>query len=60
MIYEYRFKFKDGSYHWMRDEMELVKDKNGNPIEAIGSVIEVTEEKETKIKGIRKKIQGAL
>ena len=44
-IYEYRFKLKDGTYHWMRDEIELLKDKEGNPIEIIGSVIDITERK---------------
>ncbi|GAG90758.1 unnamed protein product, partial [marine sediment metagenome] len=44
-IYDYRFKLKDGTYHWMRDEVELLKDKDGNPIETIGSVIDITERK---------------
>jgi len=45
MVYDYRFKFKDGTYHWMRDEVELIKDKERNPIEIIGSVIDITERK---------------
>ncbi len=44
-IYDYRFKLKNGTYHWMRDEVELLKDNEGNPIEAIGSVIDITERK---------------
>ena len=44
-IYDYRFKLKDGTYHWMRDEVELLKDKEGNHIETIGSVIDITERK---------------
>ena len=45
LIYDYRFKFKDGTYHWMRDEVKLVKDENGNPIETIGSWIDITDRK---------------
>ena len=45
IIYDYRFKLKDGTYHWMRDEIELIKDKEANHIELIGSVIDITERK---------------
>ncbi|GAG03855.1 unnamed protein product, partial [marine sediment metagenome] len=45
VIYDYRFKLKDGSYRWMRDESKLVKDEQGNPIEIIGSVIDINERK---------------
>jgi PAS domain S-box-containing protein len=45
VVYDYRFKLKDGSYRWMRDEGKLVKDEQGNPIETIGSVIDITDRK---------------
>ncbi len=45
LIYDYRFKFKEGTYYWMRDEVKLVKDENGNPIETIGSWINITDRK---------------
>ena len=41
-IYEYRFMHKDGAYRWIRDEMRLVADEFGNPIEIVGSWIDVT------------------
>ena len=44
-FHEYRFKFKDGTYHWMRDEVNLIKDENGTPIETIGYWSDVTEHK---------------
>ena len=44
-FHEYRFKFKDGTYHWMRDEVNLIKDKNGTPIETIGYWSDITEQK---------------
>jgi len=50
VIYDYRFKLKDGTYHWMRDEVELLKDKEGNLIETIGSVTDITERKITEQK----------
>ncbi|MFX0102334.1 MAG: PAS domain S-box protein [Candidatus Hodarchaeota archaeon] len=43
--YEYRFKFKDGSYHWMRDEARIEKDDDGAPIEIIGSWSDITKQK---------------
>ncbi len=46
IVYEYRLKLKDNKYHWMRDEFKLVKDEKGNPIETIGSVIDITKRKE--------------
>ena len=27
---EYRFQYKDGTYRWMRDEIKLVRDPQGN------------------------------
>ena len=43
--HEYRFKFKDGTYHWVRDEVNLIKDENGTPIECIGYWSDITEQK---------------
>jgi PAS domain S-box-containing protein len=34
--YEYRFRVRDGTYIWVRDEMKLVLDGQGNPAEIIG------------------------
>ncbi|MEM9540666.1 MAG: PAS domain S-box protein [Cyanobacteria bacterium P01_E01_bin.42] len=45
--YEYRFLHGDGTYHWLRDSVKLVRDEAGNPIECIGSVIEIGERKQT-------------
>ena len=41
--HEYRFQHKDGSYRWMHDEMVLVRDVEGNPLEIIGSWMDITE-----------------
>jgi PAS domain S-box-containing protein len=45
-IYEYRFQIKDGTFIWVRDEMKLVRDENGRPLEIIGYWIDITEKKE--------------
>jgi PAS domain S-box-containing protein len=40
---EYRFRFRDGSYRWIRDEARLLLDADGNPVELIGTWIDITE-----------------
>jgi len=34
---EYRFLDKHGSYCWLSDEQYLIRDKNGKPVEVVGS-----------------------
>jgi two-component system, NtrC family, sensor kinase len=43
--YEYRFMCKSGEYLWMHDMLKLVRDANGNPIEVVGSLTDITERK---------------
>lgn len=43
--YEYRFQHKDGTYRWMRDELTVVRDVKGNPVEIVGYWIDITERK---------------
>lgn len=49
--YEYRFRHRDGSYRWMRDEFRLVRDGAGNPLEWVGYWIDI---------GDRKRVERAL
>ncbi|UCE17650.1 MAG: PAS domain S-box protein [Gemmatimonadota bacterium] len=42
---EYRFQRKDGTYIWIRDEMKLVRDETGKPLEIVGCWIDITERK---------------
>ena len=44
--YEYRFKHKNGNYIWMRDEMKLVRDDKGSPLEIVGYWTDVTRRKQ--------------
>jgi PAS domain S-box-containing protein len=41
---EYRFRHKDGSYRWIRDEQILVRDVAGKP-EVVGSWSDITEKR---------------
>ncbi|MFW9873283.1 MAG: PAS domain-containing protein [Candidatus Thorarchaeota archaeon] len=49
-VFEYRFKHKDGNYRWIRDELKLIKDDNGEPKEIIGYLIDITDQKEAEKK----------
>ncbi|MEE8380762.1 MAG: PAS domain S-box protein, partial [Thermodesulfobacteriota bacterium] len=40
--YEYRFKRKDGTYIWIRDEMKLVRNEKGEPLEIVGYWVDIT------------------
>jgi adenylate cyclase len=46
---EYRFRTKDGSFCWVNDEQQLVRDKDGQPLEVIGSWSDVTARKHAEI-----------
>jgi adenylate cyclase len=39
---EYRFRRKDGSYCWIRDEQHLMRGRDGKPLEVIGSWSDIT------------------
>jgi PAS domain S-box-containing protein len=43
--YEYRFRASDGRYVWMHDTLRLIRDANGNPLEVIGSLTDITDRK---------------
>ena len=42
-ILDFRFRRKDGSYFWVRDEKRLLYDEKGKPAEIIGSWSDITE-----------------
>jgi adenylate cyclase len=42
---EYRFRRKDGSYCWVNDEQQLIRDKHGQPLEIVGSWSDITARK---------------
>jgi PAS domain S-box-containing protein len=48
-LHEYRFRKKDGNYLWVLDELRLINDPEGNPVEIIGSWLDITERKEAEV-----------
>ena len=48
--HEYRFRRADGIYVWMRDELRLLRDSKGQPIEIVGSWLDITDRKEMELK----------
>jgi PAS domain S-box-containing protein len=45
-VMEYRFRDGSDAYHWLRDETRMVRDDLGEPLEIVGSWVDITEEKE--------------
>ncbi|HET9273087.1 MAG TPA: PAS domain-containing protein [Methyloceanibacter sp.] len=44
-VCEYRFRKKDGAYCWVNDEQHLVRDKQGEPSEVVGSWSDISARK---------------
>jgi PAS domain S-box-containing protein len=42
---EYRFRHNDGTYRWMRDDLNLVKNRAGKPEEIVGCWMDITRQK---------------
>lgn len=40
---DYRFQDKSGNYHWVNNQLNIVYDSNGEPVEIIGSLMDITE-----------------
>lgn len=40
----YRFRHKDGSYRWLRDDAQLRRDAAGRPIEVMGTWSDISEQ----------------
>ncbi|OGT34352.1 MAG: hypothetical protein A2W28_10805 [Gammaproteobacteria bacterium RBG_16_51_14] len=46
LVNEYRFRRKDESYCWVRDELRVIYDDKGNSLEAVGSWSDISARKE--------------
>jgi PAS domain S-box-containing protein len=49
-ILEYRFRHKQGHYCWLRDEMKVVYNPQGNIQEFVGILSDITQQKQTEAK----------
>ncbi|TVM32258.1 PAS domain S-box protein [Oceanidesulfovibrio marinus] len=45
--HEYRFRCADGSYIWVYNSVRLKRDANGNPLECLGSMLDITGSKKS-------------
>ena len=43
--HEYRFRHKGGAYRWVHDELQIIRDQAGQPLEIVGSWLDITESK---------------
>ncbi|MEE9488457.1 MAG: PAS domain-containing protein [Candidatus Brocadiales bacterium] len=43
-ILTYRFMHKDGTYRWIHDELKLVRDAAGRPVEIVGCIVDITKQ----------------
>ena len=43
---EYRFRSKDGTYHWVHDESRLLRDAAGTPLEVVGAWVDITDRRQ--------------
>jgi PAS domain S-box-containing protein len=44
---EYRVRHKDGAYRWLHDDMRLFRDQSGEPVEIVGSLIDISARRQT-------------
>jgi PAS domain S-box-containing protein len=43
--HEYRFLHHDGTYRWVRDDLTLIRDGAGNPLEIVGCWLDISDRK---------------
>jgi adenylate cyclase len=43
---EYRFRKKDGNYCWISDDLQLIRDASGEPVEVVGAWNDITARKQ--------------
>jgi PAS domain S-box-containing protein len=46
-VHEYRFLHQNGHYIWVRDELRLIRNAQGEPLEIIGSWSDITDRKQS-------------
>ncbi|HEY9647697.1 MAG TPA: PAS domain S-box protein, partial [Chroococcidiopsis sp.] len=48
-IHEYRFRHRNGQYLWMRNELRLVRDPQGQPLEIVGYFADISDRKQAEL-----------
>ncbi len=43
LTHRYRFRRKDGDYIWVRDDIRILRDERGEPVEAVGAWTDITD-----------------
>jgi two-component system, cell cycle sensor histidine kinase and response regulator CckA len=51
--HEYRFLHQDGSYRWVLDDLKLIRDATGEPLEIVGCWSDITEKKQLEAQFLR-------
>lgn len=50
---DYRFQNKSGAYRWVQDQLQLVRDAEGTPVQAVGTWLDITERKADEQRNLR-------
>ncbi len=50
VVSEYRFRTADGNYRWISDQVRLLCDGKGQPVELVGCMIDITQRRRTEDK----------
>ncbi|MDH5642129.1 MAG: PAS domain S-box protein, partial [Nitrospira sp.] len=45
-VHEYRFLHQDGTYRWLRDESQVIRSKDKQPVERVGCMTDITKRKQ--------------
>jgi len=54
-VHEYRWKRKDGTYTWIHDEVRLVKNEEGTPIQMVGHWLDIADRKDAEAEREKKR-----
>jgi len=47
--HEFRLRHTDGSYRWILEELKLIRDRTGKPIEILGYLIDISDRKQAEV-----------
>jgi class 3 adenylate cyclase/PAS domain-containing protein len=59
---EYRFMKREGNYCWVHDEWHLIRDKDGHPVEVVGSWSDISAQRNAEIalKQVERRLMDAI